>query len=145
MKNMTIPSLILLILATAFPLAGCTSKPIDSEVPPTALTQLTVEVFYREKIALPPGAVLKVRLEDVSKMDVASVEIASRMVPLETAPPYSVDLSYDPTVIKEGMRYGIRARIEFDGKLLFINDTHIDPFAGPADEPVKALVVSVKR
>ncbi|MBO6774757.1 MAG: YbaY family lipoprotein [Marinibacterium sp.] len=39
--------------------------------------QVTGSVTYRERIALPPGAVLKVSLLDVSQQDVAATVISS--------------------------------------------------------------------
>jgi putative lipoprotein len=47
---------------------------------------------------------------------------------------------YDPSAIDDRMRYGLRARIEMDGKLMFTSTEHIDPFAGEPGEPVRIMV-----
>lgn len=56
------------------------------------------------------------------------------------APPYSFRLVFDPQSIDDRMTYGLRARIEMDGQLLFTSTEHIDPFAGERGEPVRIMV-----
>lgn len=123
-------------------LAGC--KAYQSPKTPE-MSILKTEVYYRERIMLPPGTTLTVALEDVSKMDVAAVVLSEKTLTIHNAPPYLVDLEYDASAIDERFRYGLRARLEKDGKLLFINTSHIDPFATPTGERVKILVNGVAR
>lgn len=78
-------------------------------------------------------------------MDAPATVLATSTVVITTTPPFEIQLKYDPASIDERMQYALRARIERDGTLLFINDTRIDPFGGPAGEPVKILVKNVKR
>ncbi len=79
-------------------------------------------VSYRERIALPAGAVLKVVLEDVFIADKAATVI-SQIEQAAGAPPMAFELNYDASKIDPAMRYNVRARIELDGNLLFISDT----------------------
>jgi heat shock protein HslJ len=63
----------------------------ESNDPPagaSAPSELHVEVFYRERMKLPPTATLEVVLEDGAKMDVAAELVARKSVPLKGGPPY---------------------------------------------------------
>ena len=101
--------LLFLVLAT-----GCAQIPSQPQVTGTAA--------YKERIALPPNAVLEVVLEDVSKAD-AKVEVLGRTrVEQLGNPPFRFEIPYDPSRIDPHHRYAVRARILVDGKLLFIND-----------------------
>ncbi|PWB34558.1 hypothetical protein DCO48_05285 [Pseudomonas sp. SDI] len=98
-------------------LAACTTA-----APPKA--SLDGEVFYLQRIALPPSATLSVSLQDVSLMDAPAVTLASQNGPVKGQVPLAFHLAYDPAQIKPGHRYAVSARIELDGKLLFINTEH---------------------
>jgi len=90
---------------------------------------LHVEVFYRERIMLPPTATIEVVLEDAAKMDVAAELIAKRTVPAKVGPPYRVALEYYPSKLHGRGRYGVRARIVNDGQLMFTS-TQFNPAFG---------------
>lgn len=107
----------------------------------TLMRVITGEVWYRERIALPPGAEVRVTLEDQSRMDAPATVITDYTHIVDGPGPLTFRLVYDPSAIDERMRYGLRARIEYNGKLLFISTEHIDPFAGEAGEPVRIMVV----
>jgi putative lipoprotein len=144
-----------LILAATM---GCESAGIGEkprEVPPDSdkrtepAAELHVEVFYRERMMLPPTAELSVALEDSAKMDVAAVKIAEATVPTDGAPPYRVTLSYEPSKLDPRGRYGVRARIENEGQLMFTSmqfnpafGTHGSASSTPHD-PVKVMVTRV--
>jgi putative lipoprotein len=98
------------------------------------------EVWYRERIALPPGAEVIVTLEDQSRADAPATVITDYTHIVDGQGPYSFRLVYDPAAIDERMTYGLRARIEHDGKLMFSSTEHIDPFAGEPGEPVRIMV-----
>jgi len=129
------------LIIFSLPLVGCKAGTTSKRGQET----LKTSVVYRERIILPRKATITVTLEDVSLMDVAATVIAQKSILPEGTPPYSIDLMYNASKIKDGARYAVRARIEENGQLLFINDTHIDPFAGPAGTPVEILVKSVAR
>jgi uncharacterized surface protein with fasciclin (FAS1) repeats/uncharacterized lipoprotein YbaY len=87
---------------------------------------LTGTVFYLERIALPPDAVIEVKLEDVSKADVAATVLASQTIPSEGRQvPFPYELHYDPAQIKQQGRYAMRARILIDGQLRWINTQNV--------------------
>jgi putative lipoprotein len=100
-------------------------------------------VWYRERMALPPNAEIRVSLEDVARMDVPSQVIATtRFVP-EGGPPWAFTLEYDPQTLQHKGRFVLRARIEADGRLLFINADSIPAFGRDAAEPLQVLVSRV--
>jgi putative lipoprotein len=99
-------------------LAACTSNT------PSHQASLDGEVFYLQRMALPPAATLSVSLQDVSLMDAPAVTLANQAGPVKGNVPLPFHLTYDPTQVKNGHRYAVSARIELDGKLLFINTEH---------------------
>lgn len=81
-------------------------------------------VTYRQRMALPPTAVLTVRLLDVSRADAPAVTIAEERI--ETAGqqvPFNFGFAYDRNRIQERNTYVIRAEISDGQRLLFTTDT----------------------
>ena len=91
---------------------------------PVAKAELNGEVFYLQRIALPPTATLSVSLQDVSLADAPAVLLAEQKGPVKGQVPLPFHLSYDPAQVKPGHRYAVSARIELDGQLIFINTEH---------------------
>ncbi|QXI37428.1 YbaY family lipoprotein [Pseudomonas xantholysinigenes] len=108
----------LLMLCCASLLAACSSNT------PSPQASLDGEVFYLQRMALPPTATLSVELQDVSLMDAPAVTLARQAGPVKGNVPLPFHLEYDPAQIKPGHRYAVSARIELGGKLLFINTEH---------------------
>ncbi len=137
--------------ACAMMLAACGSDQEASmektqQQPDNSLMQvISGEVWYRERIALPPGAEVIVTLEDQSRADAPATVITDYTHIVDGQGPYSFRLVYDPSAIDERMTYGLRARIEHDGRLMFSSTEHIDPFAGEPGEPVRIMVSSQDR
>jgi len=152
-----------LVLTCSLALPGCAKSgepAVPSGAAPSAATEspenprdatLAVEVLYRERIALPPSAVVTAVLEDGAKMDVAAERVAQSTVAGDKGPPYNLALQYDPAKLNPKGRYGVRARIEDDGRLLFTSTTFAPAFGteGRADEtpndPVRIVVRGVSR
>ena len=78
---------------------------------------------YRERMALPPGAVLEVRLEDISLADAPSKLLAEAKLVTERQVPIPFALAYDPARIIENHTYAVRGTITVDGKPWFRTDT----------------------
>jgi len=107
---------------------------------------VTGTVTYRQRIALPDEAVIKVHIRDVSPADVPArvvgeqvIRSAGRQVPI----PFAVD--YDQEDILATHLYSIHARIEDGaGDLLFITDTVIPVITmGNPTEGVEVVVAQV--
>lgn len=143
MIRRTPDTLVVVGLLLAMSLAACNdqagSVSESKQMPDNTLMRvITGEVWYRERIALPPGAVVTVTLEDQSRADAPATVITDyTYIVDERGPPYPFRLVYDPSAIDERMTYGLRARIEQDGELLFTSTEHIDPFVS---EPVRIMV-----
>jgi putative lipoprotein len=111
-------------------------------------SQATVSgtVTYLQRIALPPDAVVTVRIEDVSKADAMAEVIGEQVIHTDGAQvPIPFEVAYDTNQIEENHSYSLRARIEDGaGKLLFTNDTSVPVITrGNPTQDVKVLVVPV--
>ncbi len=85
--------------------------------------RVTGTVAYRERIALPPTAVIKVQLVDVSRADAPAVVLGEQLIEAGGRQvPFAFEIPYDPAQIDQRYTYAVQARIENDGQLLFIND-----------------------
>ena len=92
----------------------------------TAMAQsIEGSATYRERMALPPGAVLEAVLEDVSRADAPAEAIAQARVQSPGNPPIAFTIAYDPAKIQAKHRYVVRARFLVDQKLLFTTDTAV--------------------
>lgn len=122
-------------------LVGCqTSQNTEMESAEASMKTITGTVAYRERIALPPHAVVTVALEDVSLADAPAKVLVKQTFETEGKQvPLAFELSYNSNDIKPNHRYSLRARIEVDGKLRFINDTSI-PVITDAEQTHEAKI-----
>ena len=112
-----------------------------SSMTSTPQASLDGEVFYLQRIALPPAATLSVSLQDVSLMDAPAVPLAEQKGPVKGQVPLPFHLSYDPAQVKPGHTYSVSARIELDGKLLFITtERHTVQLNGQDPQPLRLRV-----
>ncbi len=110
------------VLIAGLLLTGCASPPPPPPQAP-AMEQVTGTVTYRERIALPPTAVVRVQLADVSRMDAMADVVDEQVIRADGRQvPISFELSYDPAKIVAAHSYAVLARIEVDGQLRFISD-----------------------
>ncbi len=112
-----------------------TEKQVTAEV--TAMKMLSTSVIYLDHSVLPPNAVLKVVLEDISKADVISDLISSQSLKVKGTPPYIVNIEYDANKIQKNHRYNLLATIKVKDSLVFISTTHIDPFVEGQTKPIE--------
>jgi putative lipoprotein len=85
---------------------------------------VTGTVTYRERIALPPDAVVRVQLQDVSRADAPATVVAETSFPTGGKQvPFPFTLTYDPAQIRPTNSYAVRATIESGGQLLFTTTT----------------------
>lgn len=99
------------------------------------------QVTYRERIALPPDAVLVVELADLSLADAPAIVIARRRVAPAGQVPIKFEIGFDTKAIRKGRTYTLQARIMVGERLMFISDTRhlIDPLSA------KPMTVVMKR
>ena len=129
----------LLTLAAATLLSACQSPP------PAGKASLDGEVFYLQRIALPPSATLSVSLQDVSLADAPAIVLAEQNGPIKGQVPLPFHLSYDPAQVKSGHRYSVSARIEVNGELMFITtENHAVQLDGNDPQPLKIRVDAIR-
>jgi putative lipoprotein len=83
---------------------------------------ITGTATYRERIALPPGAVLEVELLDISRQDVAAVRIAQATIPVQGQVPIAFTLPFDAARIEDRFTYAVRAELRVNGQVAFRTD-----------------------
>ena len=83
---------------------------------------ITGSASYRERIALPPDAVLDVRLVDISRQDVAATVLSSKRYAM-TGVPTEFSLEYDDALIDERFSYAVQASVYVGDRLVFTSDT----------------------
>ncbi len=84
--------------------------------------RVTGTVTYRERMAMPPSAMVEVTLEDVSRADVGAPVIARTRIERPGQVPVAFSLEYDPKLISATRRYAVRARI-IDGPVVLFSST----------------------
>jgi putative lipoprotein len=111
-----------------------------------AAAEVTIdgEVFYRERIALPPNAVVNVRLMDVSLADAPAAVVAEQTIEPAGQVPIAFQLTFDPAVVQPKITYAVQARITVGDELWFITDQRyaVDPLE---PEPQKIMLRMVKQ
>lgn len=126
-----------LLLAALSGLVACgESGPAPTEGE-SSVARIEGEVFYRERMLLPPGAQLEIQLQDISRADAMATVLESVVIAAEGGPPYPFVIEYDPARIDARMRCALRATITLDDRLMFTTTEYIDPFG---DEPLEVLV-----
>ncbi|WP_431271687.1 YbaY family lipoprotein [Dankookia sp. P2] len=78
---------------------------------------------YRERMALPPGAVLVVALQDTSRADAPAETLAEARIQITGQIPIGFTLPYDPARIQPGHLYAVRGAIKLEGRIAFRTDT----------------------
>lgn len=121
--------------ALAVVITGCADKSKDVPTPTLGsqvegqqgvIRQPNVSgtVWIRQKVALPPDAVLTVTLSDASLADAPSKVLAQRVVRTEgKQAPFQFTLPFNPADIQPKARILLSAAVSVDGKLMFITDT----------------------
>jgi len=112
MKNWILAGMLVAACGAALPVAAVDAG--DGLVQGTAT--------FRERIALPPGAVFEATLEDVSLADAPATVISVFRKEDAGNPPYRFELPYDPAKIVPSRSYAVRARVTLAGRLLFTTD-----------------------
>jgi putative lipoprotein len=87
------------------------------------LARVAGQVTLPTPEAPPPGTTLRLSLVDVSRADAAAVVLGEQMLEVGgLTPPYSYSIGYDPARIDPRYSYAVQARVESEGRLLYVND-----------------------
>jgi len=110
-------------LSIAWLVAGCHATgaaPVGAGAP---AAHVTGTVTYLQRVALPPEALIKVQLLDVSRADAPAVVLGEQVITAGGRQvPFAFEITYDPARIDPRMTYAISARIEEGGRLRFISN-----------------------
>ena len=144
-------------LALSLPilLAACTATPPTTAPPAAAVREpattaaapdsVTGTITYRNRMALPPTAVVRVVLQNVSLQDVAATVLDSVTIrPNGRQVPFAFALRYDPARIEPGNTYTVQARITDGGRLLYLNDEAYPVITGSHPKRVELVLRPVQ-
>lgn len=110
-------------LAAVLWLSGCARPGVVPAAEDAMNARVTGTVSHMQRIALPPTALIKVQLADVSRADAPADVLGEQVIKAAGKQvPFTFEIGYDPARIDARHTYAIQARIEVDGKLRFVND-----------------------
>lgn len=98
-------------------------------------------VVYRERMALPPNAVLQIDLQDVGRADAPATALGRFQAPITTASPVAFAMRIDPAMLRSAVVVALQAKILVDGRMWFISTTHT-PLP---EDPAAKVTIPVER
>ena len=101
---------------------------IDDTPAAGAVAVLEGTATYRERIALPPGAVFEASIQDVAIADAPATLLARTSFEPQSQVPIRFRIEYDPAKLDPRARYSLSARITVDGRLRWITDQYYPAF-----------------
>ena len=106
----------LTVVCSGLLLSACASQDLLRNV---STATIQGEVYYLQRIALPEGAVLSVTLQDISRADAPSIELARDERMINQQVPLPFQLTYSTDNLATNHSSSVRARISHQDKLLF--------------------------
>ncbi len=133
MRAMARVLILLIISAQALlSLSGCvTTRPAE----------LAGIATYRERIALPPGAVFEAALQEVSQNGKTGKVLGRTIIDPAGQPPFRFKIAYDEAAIRPQERYAVTATVKRDGQVLFTTHGHKTVLAGDKT-PLNIMMIS---
>jgi len=95
--------------------AGCTTARVEK------METTTGTVTYLQRVAMPPGAVVEVKLVEAHKG--ANKTIVERKITSPGQVPVPFTLAYPPKKMRPDRKYAVQARILVDGKPWYVTQT----------------------
>lgn len=139
----TIGSVLAIALSTTA-LINSTTAIAQTPTTTSQFSSVSGTVSYRERIALPPDALLIVQLQDVSKQDVPAVTIGQQTIPTQGRQvPFPFEIVYNRDTINPSHTYTVQAKIFVDNRLRFINTTSYPVITNGNPNKVEIVVNSV--
>jgi putative lipoprotein len=81
-------------------------------------------VFYRERIAMPEGSVVTVRLLDTSRAGAAAEVIGEHVIEEPPNVPVAFEIGYEPDAIDASHSYAVAAQIAVNGQVTWRSTIH---------------------
>jgi len=117
----------------------CLAQAASSSAPSSPM--ITGTVTYLVRMALPPGAAIDVRLEDVSRADAPATIVAENIfASAGKQVPIPFQLPYSANDIQASHRYSVRAQITVEDKLLFTTTQAYPVITGGAPTSVNLVL-----
>jgi len=127
-------------LAATVLLAGCTANTLPKPTP-----AVMGHITYRERVALPPDAEVRVVLLDVSRQDAEATPVADTTIrPDGRQVPLPFVLRYDPKRIDPRHEYAVRATITSGGQPTFTTPAVVKVITGDHPSSVSLMVSPVQ-
>lgn len=104
---------------------------------------VTGTASYRERIALPPGAVFDAVLEDVTAADAPADELGRVTIEDPGMPPFRFEIGFDPARVKPNHAYSVRTQVSVGRKLVFVSDTMTPVLTRGAPNDVQIWMIKV--
>lgn len=145
MRFLPVLSAAALVLVACAPTAAPDTSGATGPDAGHGMTTVQVSATYRERILLPPGHILTVRVEDVSLADAPARVLAEHSESLDgRAPPYQATLGFPSSEIDPRHSYAARAEIRDEtGRLRFTTDTRHAVVTRGAPSSVEIVMVGV--
>ncbi|MDZ4776593.1 MAG: META domain-containing protein [Alphaproteobacteria bacterium] len=100
------------------------------------------ELFFLERIALPPGAQVRIQLRDTARVGAPALVLAQQEFAAGSGGPYPFSISAPTNVVPANARLTLFAQILSGGRLLFITDTSNPVSATGPNAPMSIRMVS---
>ncbi len=104
---------------------------------------VTGTASYRERIALPPGAVFEAVLEDVTLADAPAQVLGSTTIEDPGNPPFAFDIAFDPADLDPDETYAVRAQVSVGRRIIFVSDTLQPVLTRGAPDEVQIWMIKV--
>lgn len=107
---------------------------------------VTGTVTYRERIALPPNARVRVRLQDISRLDIPPITLTEQVISTDGRQvPFEFTLIYEPSKIDPNRIYAVDAQILTEGQVRYINNRTYRVITQGNPTNVEVVVQPIKR
>jgi putative lipoprotein len=136
-----VPAWCVLVASVSAVRCGTTETP-PPQPSPTTKGILSGTVTYRERMALPPNAEVRVRVWDALEPPTSATVGETKFI-AQGQVPLPFELFYSPQLIQSSHTYGARATISVEGVVWFQTETPVPVFTGGA--PTVGVEILVKR
>jgi putative lipoprotein len=104
--------------------------------------EVTGDVFYLERIALPPGTVLHVVALDDGRMDSPATTLAEQELPASNGPPFAFSLHIPRDRVTPQSSVAVRAQLLSGTRLLFTSGARYPVANDGIQDPLHIRVIS---
>lgn len=147
---MKTPVYIAAALMAGLTVTGCATSPTYQQAEPpiaqVSISHVTGTASYRERILMPAGSILTVKVLDVSRADAPSETISEASYTLDgRAPPYNFDLRVFMDRVDPQHTYAVRAELrDPSGRLRFTTDQRHEVLTRGAPNTADIVMVGVR-